>query len=144
MPSGQADRTRTLVRVGAVSDFTEGECRLVEAGGHEIGVYNLGGALYAIRNFCPHRGAPICRGQLHGTMLPSDPSKYVYGMHGVVLKCPWHRWEFDIATGNTLFGIDKRRLITYPVVVRDDDVLIEMRLGTEVSTEVTASRSSDD
>ena len=43
-------------------------------GGREIGVFNLGGTFYALRNICPHRGAPLCRGRLRP--LVTSPEVY--------------------------------------------------------------------
>jgi nitrite reductase/ring-hydroxylating ferredoxin subunit len=41
-----------------------------------------------------------------------------------MLVCPWHSWEFDCVTGehDRLAGC---RLATYPVTVRDGEVLVE-------------------
>jgi nitrite reductase/ring-hydroxylating ferredoxin subunit len=118
-------------RVGHVDDFPEGECRIVEVEGQSIGVYRAGGELYALRNVCPHRLAPLCRGIFGGTMLPSDPDEFSYGMEGYVARCPRHGWEFDIRTGEALFGIDGRRARTYPVTVEGQDVLIALRQRRE-------------
>jgi nitrite reductase/ring-hydroxylating ferredoxin subunit len=112
--------------IGRIEDFPQGEVRIIDVGRHSIGIYHLDdGKLYALRNRCPHHGAPLCFGQIGGTMLPSDAGEYEFGMAGQVVRCPWHGWEFDIATGRTLFGIDKSRAVTYPVTVEDGVVSIE-------------------
>ena len=55
----------------------------------EIGIYRSSdGSLRAFRNFCPHRGAPVCQGEVRGTMLPSEPDVLDYGLEGRVLRCP--------------------------------------------------------
>jgi nitrite reductase (NADH) small subunit len=131
--------------VGAPSDFPEGECRILVVEGLEIGIYNIEGRFYAIRNLCPHRGAPVCKGELRGTMLPSEPGEYVPAMAGQVLHCPWHQWEFDLATGRTLFGTDKRRLITYAVTTQGGRMLISVPPAkrTETSVEGTEEDGGD-
>ena len=130
--------------VGSVSDFPSGTCRIIEVGEHEVGVYNLDGQYYAIRNYCPHRGAPVCKGELRGTMLPSEPGQYEYGLEGRVLFCPWHHWEFDVTTGRTVFATDKRRLITYPVHQDNGRIIVETldRSGGGSSTEAEPSPAS--
>jgi hypothetical protein len=61
-------------------------------------------------------------------MVPSaGVGQYEWGLDGRVLRCPWHRWEFDIVTGHTLFGIDKRRLIRYQVTVDADQIYLHLR-----------------
>jgi nitrite reductase/ring-hydroxylating ferredoxin subunit len=113
--------------VGTVDSFPEGSHPIVEVGGRLIGIYNVNGSYFAIQNTCPHALAPICMASVGGTFMPSGPGVFDYGMNGRVLRCPWHGWEFDIATGEALFGIDRRRLATFPVYVEDGKVVVIMR-----------------
>ena len=46
-----------------------GERRIVELAGRSIGLFNVGGRLFALHNGCPHRGGPLCEGRLGGTTL---------------------------------------------------------------------------
>jgi 3-phenylpropionate/trans-cinnamate dioxygenase ferredoxin subunit len=113
-------------RLGSVEDFPAGSCRILDVGRRSVGVYRLeDGSFFAVRNSCPHHGAPICIGHFGGTMLPSEAGEYKYGLSEHVVRCPWHGWEFDITTGRALFDIDKSRLVTYPVTVEDGDVFVE-------------------
>ena len=68
-----ADREQVVI--GRMADFPVGSQKVVAAGALEIGVYNVGGTLHAIRNYCPHRGARICEGLFGGTFLPSHPDE---------------------------------------------------------------------
>jgi 3-phenylpropionate/trans-cinnamate dioxygenase ferredoxin subunit len=117
------------VDIGPVSEYPPGTIRVLAFGDREVGVYNVRGEFFAIRNFCPHRGAPICRGQLTGTMVPSGPGKLEWGLEGQVVQCPWHRWEFDLRTGKALFGVDRRRLILYEVGPEGDRLVLRLRPG---------------
>jgi nitrite reductase/ring-hydroxylating ferredoxin subunit len=111
--------------VCSVGELTPGSRRIVEVEGRSIGVINAGGTLYALRNVCPHQGAPLCEGTIGGTMVPSDPYEYVYGLNGRVLRCPWHGWEFDLETGRSLFKPERSRVKTYPVKVDDGAIVID-------------------
>jgi 3-phenylpropionate/trans-cinnamate dioxygenase ferredoxin subunit len=111
--------------IGPVADFEPGRMRMVDVGGRSIGVYNTGSEFFAVLNVCPHQLAPVCRGTVSGTMLPSEPETLHYGLDHRVLRCPWHGWEFDLRTGETLFREDKRRLRTFPVSVEDGIVHLE-------------------
>jgi len=111
--------------IGNVDEFPLGVGRIVEVAGREIGVYHLAEGFFAVLNICPHMHAPVCRGQLGGTYLPSKPYEMEYGLRGRVLRCPWHGWEFDVVTGQSLFGIDKRRLKSFAVDVVDGQVVLE-------------------
>lgn len=116
-------------QVGSIDDFPVGGRRIVEVESRTIGIFNVDGRLHAVRNVCPHHGAPLCRGTLSGTMLPSDPGEYHFGMQDQVLRCPWHGWEFDLTTGRCLFGVDKTRVAaTYDIEVDEDgQVFIDMK-----------------
>ena len=48
------------VAVGAAGSFPVGTFTLMEVAGQQIGVVQLNnGELRAVRNWCPHKGAPI-------------------------------------------------------------------------------------
>jgi nitrite reductase/ring-hydroxylating ferredoxin subunit len=121
--------------VGRLSEFTPGTRRIVTVGGRSIGVFNIRGQFYALRNRCPHQGAPLCLGRVKGTTLSSKPYEYVYGRDQEIIQCPWHGWEFEIATGRTYFNPHRMRVKTYDVTVESagaEDVTLEM---FEVTTE---------
>lgn len=99
--------------------------RLVELGSRSIGIYNTGERIYAVLNVCPHQLAPVCLGTVSGTLLPSEPGTLEYGLENRVLRCPWHGWEFDLATGELLFQSDRRRLLTFPVTVTGGTVYVD-------------------
>jgi 3-phenylpropionate/trans-cinnamate dioxygenase ferredoxin subunit len=114
--------------VARVTDFPPGTRRIVDADGRSIGVFNIHGQLFALRNSCPHQGAPLCTGRIGGTTLPSKPFVYEYGRDDEIIKCPWHGWEFEIATGRSVFNPHKTRVKTYAVTVEaaeDDDPSVE-------------------
>lgn len=103
--------------VGKVDELGEGSRRIIQAGSKSIGVFNVDGEYFAVRNSCPHQGGPICRGTVRGTMLASPPHEYIWGMEGSVLACPWHGWEFDLRTGESTFDPKGVRVKTYDVGV---------------------------
>jgi len=114
--------------VARLSEFPPGSRRIVDANGRSIGVLNVGGQLYALRNFCPHQGAPLCLGKIQGTTLAGKPFEYEYGRDDEIIKCPWHGWEFEIATGRSVFNPHKVRVRAYEVTVEPpdaDDVWLE-------------------
>ena len=111
------------VRVAARNEIPPGERKIVDVDGVSIGVFNVGGRLVAVRNLCPHELAPVCRGRVTGTTLPSPPGQFRWGRDGEILSCPWHGWEFDLLTGRSLCG-DRRHLRMYAVEVVGDDIEI--------------------
>jgi nitrite reductase/ring-hydroxylating ferredoxin subunit len=103
--------------VGRVRDLPPGSRRIMDVAGRSIGVLNVRGRYYALRNRCPHQGAPLCLGRIKGTNLASKPYEYVYARDDEIIQCPWHGWEFEIATGRTYFNPHKMRVKTYEVSV---------------------------
>lgn len=103
--------------LGPLTGFPEGEQRLVEVAGRSIGVFNVRGRLFALRNRCPHQGGPLCSGRVF-TRLESDrPGQYRYADGEFLVECPWHGWEFDLATGQSWFDPARTRVRPYPLTV---------------------------
>ncbi len=105
--------------VGKVSELTPGDRKIVEAEGRSIGVFNVHGDFFAIRNSCPHQAAPLCLGSIKGMTMPSKPGEYIWSREGEILRCPWHGWEFDITTGRSIFNPHRTRVKAYDVTVED-------------------------
>ena len=50
------------VVVGKVSDFANGDRKIIEVNGKSIGVFRIDDRFYALRNRCPHQFGPLCLG----------------------------------------------------------------------------------
>jgi nitrite reductase/ring-hydroxylating ferredoxin subunit len=107
--------------VGKVSELPPGERKIVEVQGRSIGVFNVHGTYYALRNSCPHQGAPLCRGAITGMTVPSKPGEYMWAREGEILRCPWHGWEFDVTSGRSVCNPHRTRVKTYEVTVEEDE-----------------------
>jgi 3-phenylpropionate/trans-cinnamate dioxygenase ferredoxin subunit len=116
--------TATKLIVCPADELPPGARKMIEVNGRSVGVFNVDGTLYAIRNSCPHQGAPLCDGTVGGTMLPSDPQTYVYAEEPL-LRCPWHGWQINLATGRPVYNHRPGRARTYPVAVEDGQVVLE-------------------
>lgn len=103
-------RDGRLITVGRVEDLPDGRGATVELmDGTELALYNVGGRFYAVENFCPHKGAPLADGFLHGR----------------IVECCLHGWRFDVGTGQCLTrpGCD---IETYEVVIEDGVIKIRL------------------
>ena len=112
----------TLHPVCKVSELKPGERKIVEVGGRSIGVFNVDGTYYALRNLCPHQFAPLCLGKITGYCGDSPVSEFIWSREGEIIRCPWHAWEFDIKTGKSIFDPKKVRTKCYPVSVDEAPV----------------------
>ena len=116
--------TKRQVLVGPLNELPVGERRLLQANGKSIGVFNTGKQVVAVLNICPHAYAPVCRGKVGGTTLPSKAGEFVWGRENEILRCPWHGWEYDLNSGQCL--TDRRKLKRFPVQIRDDEIYVEV------------------
>ncbi len=127
--------------VGKISEFKDGDRRIVFLGDHEIGVFRENGTFYAYSNYCLHQGGPACEGltiakveerisegltiaKVEERIMPDKTSKGLYfsdtELHFV---CPWHGYEYDIKTGECVSD-RKLKLRKYEVIEKGDEVYV--------------------
>ena len=121
------------VVVGPITEIPPGQRRIVVPfrGRAGIGVFNVNGEYHALRNLCPHKSGPLCTGRVSGRIVadapPSDrplvTDDYDVERDGEIIRCPWHLWEFEIATGACLVDA-KVRVKTYTVAIEDAQVVV--------------------
>ena len=96
------------IKVASRGEIPEGTGKTVDLEGKKIALFNVGGKFYAIANECKHRGGPLGEGTLDGN----------------IVTCPWHGWEYDVATGANLDD-ENVKVGCYAVKLDGDDILIE-------------------
>ena len=94
--------------VASKAEVVEGKCKIVKVKNTEFGLYYVNGQYFAWKNACPHYGAPVCKGTITGTRLPTLVYEYEYGRENEIARCPWHGWEFDLMTGEHLVDPDTK------------------------------------
>lgn len=110
-----------------VDKIPDSDALIVDVKGRSIGIFKRDDRYFAVKNLCPHKQAPLAKGTLDGTMLPTNcPGELNFGLEDKVLKCPWHGWEFDIETGQCLFGVSSSKIKTYSVEIIEDNVYIDI------------------
>jgi 3-phenylpropionate/trans-cinnamate dioxygenase ferredoxin subunit len=111
--------------VARADELPPGTSRIVEVGGRSIGVIRTNeGRLYALRNACPHHGAPLCLGEVTGMMLPSGPHEYRYDDEQTVMRCPWHGYPFRLDDGHCATRPELMRVKTYRVEIENAEVVL--------------------
>jgi nitrite reductase/ring-hydroxylating ferredoxin subunit len=96
-------------KVGRLPEIPPGGVIEMMVGGRPLAVCMAGGTVYAIDGTCPHLGGPLGQGALHGA----------------IVVCPWHGWEFDCTTGRAAYG-DGVEVAKYNVRVEGGDVLVDV------------------
>ncbi len=100
------------VTVCPIEELPPGARRLVEWDDVEIGVFNCGGTIYAIEDRCSHDDGPLAEGELHE--------------ESCVIECPRHGSLFDLKTGKPTTLPAYVPVDTYPVVIDDDMIKLEV------------------
>lgn len=112
--------------VATVDEIPPGSNKIVTTiGRHGVGVYNVNGRFYAIANYCPHEGGPLCGGRTHGQTVVDEsvPGGASEARDGEFIYCPWHQWGFELATGTTAVK-PEWSIRTYPVRVDGENVIV--------------------
>lgn len=107
-------------RVCRTGDLPPETVQILDVNGISVGVYNIKGEFFALRNRCPHRGAPLCKGKVTGLITADHPQEFDLEREGEIVRCPWHGWEFDITTGRSVFNPHRVRARSYPVSTEPD------------------------
>ena len=118
-----AKREATRHVIAAVDELPAGARKIVEVNGHEIGVFNVQGAYYALLNYCPHRAGPLCKGRQRPLVVSEAVGHVDYVREDEIIKCPWHQWEFDLKTGVALYD-PQLRVRTYRVVQEAEEIVL--------------------
>jgi nitrite reductase/ring-hydroxylating ferredoxin subunit len=102
-----------------------GKLTTVESGGRRIGLAWLDGELYGLADACPHRGAPLCSAGSLVRRVETEDGRVVVGEAADRLRCPWHKWEFDIRTG-ACGEAPRMRVRRYRVWLEDDEIVVSL------------------
>jgi nitrite reductase/ring-hydroxylating ferredoxin subunit len=105
------------LRPGAMVQTSIGSRAIVVARSHA-------GRLHAFSDRCLHQGAPLVFGKLLAGVAGETAGEYRLADGQEVVKCPWHGYEYDLASGCALFD-GRRRLRTFRVREHDGRVIIE-------------------
>ena len=103
----------------------EGERRLVELGGHR----SASSASTASSSRSPTAARTAARRSARAarSSTPSRASatRARVTREGALVRCPWHKWDFDIATGRC--AVDARlRVRRYPCRVEGDELVVSL------------------
>ena len=99
------------VKVAARRDIPKQGGLSVEASGKRIAIFEVGGALFAIDDECPHAGAPLSEGIVSGEKV----------------QCSWHGSRFRLRTGEVLEPPADESVGTYAVRLSGEDVEVEIQ-----------------
>ena len=112
--------------LGPAGQFPEGSVRGARAGRRALVVVHRAGRLYALRDQCPHQGAPLSSGRvLDASTARLESGRPQFSGCGAVLQCPWHGWAFRLDDGCAV-ATPGVRIKSYPARVAHGRVLVEL------------------
>jgi len=120
--------TSQKVFVGAGERVPEGGRLVVDVGETTIGIFRVGGNLYAYLNKCAHQGGPVCQGKIIPRVNEviderGESHGFAFDDANLHIVCPWHGFEYDIKTGAHP-GRPSARLICVPVEEAADGIYV--------------------
>ncbi len=112
------------IKAGKVGELADGAMKVISTKQGEFLLARVGNNYYAADNRCPHMKSKLDQGTLEGT----------------VVTCPLHGSRFDLKDGKVVRWLggtgvlarvgrvfkSAKNLKTYPVQVKDDQILIEL------------------
>ena len=98
--------------VCSTEELPEGERKLVEIDGVEIGVFNCGGDLLAIEDRCSHDDGPLAEGE--------------FNPEACTVECPRHGSLFDLRSGRPKTLPAFAPVETFEVRVEDGKIMLEV------------------
>ncbi len=98
----------SFVAVAKASELPPGQMKWVAVNGERVVLANVDGVIYALRDVCGHKNAPLSRGRLSGCLI----------------ECPLHFAQFDVRTGELVNGPVSTAVPVYEVRVESDTVYV--------------------
>jgi nitrite reductase/ring-hydroxylating ferredoxin subunit len=112
-------------RIPASDAPVPGTIRMVEVGGHRVGIFNIEGELYALADRCAHRGGPLCSYGQVANVIDVVEGQLRITEELTLVRCPWHKWDFDVRTGTC--PVDKKlRVRRYSVRPDGDELVVSL------------------
>ena len=113
--------------VGAVADFPGGRPLRIEVDGRSLSLVRRGHDFYALRDICPHQGGRLSAGTIGGVARAAEVGGPVtQQQQGLILRCPWHGWAYNVATGCSLVEPERVRVRAFPVRVEAGRVIVDV------------------
>jgi nitrite reductase/ring-hydroxylating ferredoxin subunit len=116
-----------FVDAAAIDDLADARPHVVKAGGRQIVLILWEGEVFALRNICPHQSQAFDAGFVRpqvgsGTVGCIDDA---FDPASGSLLCPWHRWQFDLATG-TCLADPSYRIRSYETRIEEGRILVDV------------------
>lgn len=93
----------------SIDEVPPGRMKWVAVERERVVLANVAGVVYALRDTCGHKNAPLSRGRLDGCLI----------------ECPLHFAKFDVRTGRLVDGPISADVPTYEVRLIDGTICVK-------------------
>ena len=100
----------SFATVAKLDDIPDGGIKQVVAHGDLVGLYRVGGDVYAINDICTHEETELSEGE--------------FDVDDMEVECPLHGSRFDVRSGAVRILPATKPVATYPVKIEGDLVLV--------------------
>ena len=118
-----ANSEKSWIQVGKISDFIPNVGTPILYGDTQLAIFNNAqrGEWYCTQNMCPHKQAFVL-------------SQGIIGDSNGISKvaCPLHKKQFSLSSGEQIGGDDELKILTFPVQVIGDDIMVQLPAVAEV------------
>jgi chlorite dismutase/nitrite reductase/ring-hydroxylating ferredoxin subunit len=102
------------VEICPLDELAPGETKTVFLEGKMVGLFNVGGTIYALNNRCTHARGPLTEGAVNAEECS--------------VVCPWHYGKFDLRTGAAIGGLVQKPVESYQVDIREGMIYVGTRV----------------
>ena len=88
-------------------------------------MFRVDGAFYALADRCPHRAAPLCSSGEVVNAVEGYGDAVRVTRESALVRCPWHKWDFDIATGRCVVDA-KLRVRRYAAWIDGEELVVSL------------------
>ncbi|HUB76040.1 MAG TPA: Rieske 2Fe-2S domain-containing protein [Solirubrobacteraceae bacterium] len=116
-------------RIGTVAELDDRGRLAATVDGVRLTAFRAGDAFVAYENLCPHLGGPVCDGKLarriEVEIAANGEAIEHFSQTRVDLVCPWHGFEFDLASGVAIAD-PRYALRSFPIECRGDELYVSV------------------
>ena len=102
--------TVTYATVAKLDEIPDGGIKQVVAHGDLVGLYRVGGDVYAINDICTHEETELSEGE--------------FDIDDMEVECPLHGSRFSVVDGSVRILPATKPVSTYPVKIEGDLVMV--------------------
>lgn len=102
-----------FIELCAVGDVSQDLPIKVRVDGTDVAIFQVGDSYYVTQDLCSHGPGSLCEGYVDGDEI----------------ECPFHQGKFSIITGKPTAAPCTEPLKIWPVLLRDNKIMIDPRAG---------------